>query len=96
MAFQFQIEQPRNKVLTRIWQAENFDIFLKNVDISAMSSRELVIDLVNKLPEDAPLAEIAREIELLAGIQAARNQARRSEGIPAEDARKLVDAWASK
>lgn len=56
----------------------------------------MVIDLVNKLPEDAPLAEIAREIELLAGIQVARDQARQDEGIPAEDARKLVDSWASK
>ena len=61
-----------------------------------MSSRDMVIELVTKLPEDTPLAEIAREIELLAGIQTAREQARRSEGIPAEDARKLVDAWASK
>ncbi len=61
-----------------------------------MSSREMVIELVTKLPEDTPLAEIAREIELLAGIQTAREQARRSEGLPAEDARKLVDAWVSK
>ena len=44
----------------------------ENADILAMSSRELVIDLVNKLPEDASLADIAREIELLAGIQTAR------------------------
>jgi hypothetical protein len=42
------------------------------------------------------VAEIAREIELLAGIQTAREQALRREGIPAEDARKLVDAWATK
>ena len=61
-----------------------------------MSSREMVIELVNKLPEDTPLAEIAREIELLAGIKTAREQARRKEGVPAEDVRKLVDAWASK
>ncbi len=61
-----------------------------------MSSRELVIELVTKLPEDASLAEIAREIELLAGIEKARWQARRGEGIPAEDARKLVDTWATK
>ena len=61
-----------------------------------MSSREIVIDLVNKLPENTPLAEIAREIELLAGIEKARRQARRGEGIPAEYARKLVDAWAAK
>jgi hypothetical protein len=61
-----------------------------------MSSRELVIDLVNKLPENTSLAEIAREIELLAGIEKARWQARRGEGIPAEDARKPLDAWAAK
>jgi hypothetical protein len=45
-----------------------------------MSSRETVIDLVNRLPEDMPLAEIAREIELLAGLKGARVQARRREG----------------
>ena len=61
-----------------------------------MSSRELVIDLVNKLPKNTSLAEIAREIELLAGIEKARWQARRGEGVPAEDARKLVESWASK
>ena len=61
-----------------------------------MSSRETVIEYVRKLPDEMSLAEIAREIELLAGIQTAREQARRSEGIPAEDARKLVGAWAAK
>ena len=61
-----------------------------------MSSRETVIDLVSRLPEDMPLAEIAREIELLAGLTTAREQARRGEGVPAEDARKLVDAWTAK
>ena len=59
-----------------------------------MSNREIVIDLLSKLPEDTSLEEIAREIELLAGIKTAREQTRRGEGIPAEDARKLVDTWA--
>ncbi len=62
--------------------------------IRSMSNRELVMDLLHRLPEDAPLEEIAREIEFLAGIKTARDQARRREGIPAEDARKLIDAWA--
>lgn len=53
----------------------------------------MVIDLVSKLPEDAPLGEIARKIEFLAGIQAGREQARRHEGVPAEDAHELVDEW---
>ena len=61
-----------------------------------MSSREMVIELVSRLPEDTPLGEIAREIQLLAGIKTAREQAHRKEGVAAEDARKLVDEWASK
>lgn len=61
-----------------------------------MSNRQLVIDLVNKLLEDAPLEDIACEIELLAGIQKARSQARKSEGISVEDARNMVDSWVLK
>ena len=56
-----------------------------------MSNREIVIDLVGKLPEDTPMEEIAREIELLAGIRIARDQARRGEEISAEDARRLAE-----
>jgi hypothetical protein len=59
-----------------------------------MSNREIVIDLLARLPEDAPLEEIAREIEFLAGVRTAREQAHRREGIPADEARKLVEAWA--
>ena len=61
-----------------------------------MSNREMVIELVSKLPENTPLEQIAREIELLAGVNKARDQARRGEGIPAEEARKLVNSWASR
>lgn len=57
-----------------------------------MSNKELVIDLLSRLPEDTPIEEIAHEIELLASIRIAREQARRREGIAAEDARKLVEA----
>lgn len=59
-----------------------------------MSNREIVIDLLSKLPEDAPLEEIAREIESLACIRTAREQAHRREVIAPEDARKLLDGWA--
>jgi hypothetical protein len=60
-----------------------------------MSNRQLVMELLSRLPENTPLEEIAREVELLAGITIAREQVRKEEGIPAEDVRKLVDAWVS-
>ena len=49
-----------------------FAFQLVSADSFAMSSRELVIDLVNKLPENASLAEIVREIELLADRKSTR------------------------
>jgi hypothetical protein len=70
--------------------------FWTEVDDFNMNDRETVIEFVRNLPEKMSLAEIVREIELLAGIQRARQQAHRHEGIPAEEARKLVDTWASK
>jgi len=61
-----------------------------------MGNKEKVIDAVSKLPDDASMKEIAREIELIAGIKAAREQAARGEGIPAEDAGKMIAAWLAK
>jgi hypothetical protein len=56
-----------------------------------MSNRDVVIDFVKKLPEDASLHKFAREIELLAGIQTAREEAERGEGVPADKAFQLID-----
>jgi hypothetical protein len=58
-----------------------------------MSNRELVIDLVNKLPANTPLEDIVREIEFVAGIKQGVSEAKRRKGISAEEARKLVPAW---
>ena len=61
-----------------------------------MSNRELVLELVSKLPENTPLREIARKIELIAGIQVAREEASQGLGVSARDARSMVSAWAAR
>ena len=61
-----------------------------------MSNREIVINLIEKLPEDMPLQDIAREIELIAGVRQAREEAVRGEGVSPEKARQLVDSWVSR
>ena len=60
-----------------------------------MSNRDLVIELVSRLPEDTPLPEIAQEIEFLAGVREGLAQAERGEGLPAEDVRQLLHQWAT-
>jgi hypothetical protein len=61
-----------------------------------MSNRQIVMQMVSDLPEDTPLDEIARRVQFLAGLQEAETQADRGEGLPAENARALVERWASR
>ncbi len=60
-----------------------------------MSNRELVIDLVNKLPADTSLEDIVRKIEFVAGIKQGVDEAKNRQGISAEEARQLIKEWTS-
>jgi hypothetical protein len=61
-----------------------------------MSNRELVIDLINKLPADTSLQDIAREIEFVAGVNEAIAQSDREEVVSVDEARQLLKVWTSK
>ena len=58
-----------------------------------MSNREIAIDLIQKLPEDTPLREIAKEIEFVAGVREGFEQIERGEGVPAEKVREMIPSW---
>jgi predicted transcriptional regulator len=61
-----------------------------------MSNREIAIELIQKLPPDASLYDIAREIEFIAGVREGFEQMERGEGVPADEVRKLVPSWIAK
>ncbi len=58
-----------------------------------MSNRQIAIDLLEKLPEDMPLTDMAREIEFIAGIREGFEQLERGEGIPIETVREMMPSW---
>ena len=58
-----------------------------------MSNRQIAIELLEKLPEDMPLADMAREIGFLAGIREGFEQLERGEGIPIETVREMMPSW---
>jgi predicted transcriptional regulator len=58
-----------------------------------MSNREIAIELIQKLPENTSLHEIAREIEFAAGIREGFEQINRGEGVPAEEVRQMIPLW---
>ena len=61
-----------------------------------MSDKELVQDLLKRLPADAKLADIGREIEFLAAVREGEEQANRGEVVPHEQVRREFTSWITK
>lgn len=61
-----------------------------------MSSKEIVMDLVRRMPEDVSLHDIAREIEFVAGVREAFAELDRGEGVPLEKVEKQLPKWVAK
>lgn len=61
-----------------------------------MSNKELVADLMQRLPDDASLMDIAREIEFIAGVREGFAQLDRGEGVPLEEVERQLPSWTSK
>jgi predicted transcriptional regulator len=60
-----------------------------------MSDKSLVLELLQRLPEDSTLQQISREIAFLAGIGAAEEQANRGDLIDHERIREELQTWIS-
>lgn len=58
-----------------------------------MSNKEIVIDLVNRLPEEVTLREIAREIEFVAGVREGFEQLDRGDSVPIEEVEEQLSSW---
>ncbi|HEY5346147.1 MAG TPA: hypothetical protein VIK62_07365 [Verrucomicrobiae bacterium] len=58
-----------------------------------MSDRQLILEAVQQMPEQASAEEILDEIAMLASIQRGREQIRRGEGIPHEEVVKQFNSW---
>lgn len=61
-----------------------------------MSNKEVVIELVKRLPPDVSLRDIAEEIEFMAAIQEGFDQIEQGKGIPIEEVEKMMAAWTTK
>ncbi len=58
-----------------------------------MSNKEIVADLLQRLPEKASLHEIAREIEFVAAVREGLAELDRGESIPIEQVEAELPSW---
>jgi predicted transcriptional regulator len=60
-----------------------------------VNTKEVVRDLLEKLPEEASLLDIAHELEFLDGIRTGLQEADRGELFSADELRAQVRQWAN-
>ena len=59
----------------------------------AMSTKEIVSDLLERLPDDVSLHEVAREIEFIAAVNEGLDCYDRDGGVSLGEARASLSAW---
>jgi predicted transcriptional regulator len=58
-----------------------------------MSTKQIVLDLLQKLPEDVSLHQVAQEIEFVATARQGLAEIDRGERIPIEDIERELASW---
>ena len=66
---------------------------VKERDAPHMTQKELVLDAISELPNDASLDEIAERVGFLTAIQKGFDQLDRGEGIPHAEIKRQLASW---
>ncbi len=61
-----------------------------------MTQKQLVLEAINELPDDAPLSDIVERVEFLAVIQKGLAQLDGGEGIPHAEVKRQLASWLAK
>lgn len=61
-----------------------------------MSTKEIMIEVAQKLPPDATLADAIYELEFRQAVEQGLAELDRGEGIPIEDVKTMIPKWARK
>lgn len=61
--------------------------------ISAMSDKQIVLDSIERLPDDASLDAIAAQVEFLAAVRKGLDQIERGETVPHEEVNRQLASW---
>jgi predicted transcriptional regulator len=61
-----------------------------------MSDKELALESIRRLPEDAKLETIAERLEFLAALRKGLDHLERGETVPHEEVKRQLATWLSK
>jgi hypothetical protein len=68
----------------------------RRTSLVAVSDKQLVSDLLVRLPDDVSLQTIAKEVEFMAGVREGVEQLDHGQGVPIEAVEKMIASWTTK
>jgi predicted transcriptional regulator len=66
---------------------------MQSSNSAQVSDKEIVADLIERLPGDVSLRDIAREIEFIAAVREGLQELDRGEAIPIEEIERDLPSW---
>lgn len=64
--------------------------------LPSVSNKELVLDLLRRLPEEVSLQQIASELKFMAGVREGLDQLDQGLGVPLEGVEKMIASWVAR
>jgi predicted transcriptional regulator len=61
-----------------------------------MSTKEVLMDVAEKLPQDASLADAIHELEFRQAVEQGLAELDRGQGIPIEEVKAKIEQWAGR
>ena len=58
-----------------------------------MTNKEIVQDLLRRIPDDTPLQDIARELEFIAAVRQGLSELDNGDSVPIEEVEKELPSW---
>ena len=72
------------------------ELFACRAHSFTMSTKQIVHDLLQRLPEDVSLHDVAQEIEFVSAVRQGLSEIDRGERIPIEDIERELPSWVIK
>jgi hypothetical protein len=90
------LRQTARKVQKQVDTKPNLEKMRITGQTAAMTNKEIVQDLLRRIPDDASLQDIARELEFIAAVRKGLSELDNGDSVSIEEVEKELPSWIMK
>ena len=81
------------QTVRKVQNSHLLEIINREGQTADMTNKEIVQDLLRRMPDDASLQDIARELEFIAAVRQGLSELDNGDSVPIEDVEKDLPSW---